>query len=107
MVSIHRIVIEKLSNELRNEGHKVRSSISNKPVPRFRGKNGKYYLPDIEDETEKMFIEVNWKGEKKTVQFKNLPEGYKGANAFIDDDECSSTFIVKKGSLSVKRIEWK
>jgi len=104
-MNIHKIITQKLVRELKEMGHEVWSYFSS-PTARLRLKNGKYYYPDIKDETDKIVFEVHWKGGKKSEEYKNLPDGWCGVNVFIDEENNPATLVVKKNSLSIVKIQW-
>ena len=67
-MDIHKIITQKLVGKLKEMSHEVWSYFSS-PTARLRLKNGKYYYPDIKDETDKIVFEVHWKGGKKSEEY--------------------------------------
>jgi hypothetical protein len=76
-------------------------------------KTGEAVYPDIVDEENRLVYEIHVKGERRREYFDQLPDGWKGINVFLDEENNPQTLVVKmrkedndKNYLYMKRIKW-
>lgn len=114
----HELLVNTVFDLLRSESNDV--FLVNNTSKRARDlwrrlvlKTGEAVYPDIVDEGNKLVYEIHVKGERRREYFDQLPDGWKGINVFLDEENNPQTLVVKvrkenndENCLCMKRIKW-